>query len=789
MPEPQNQSRLKILVTGTVQGVGFRPFIYNLACKQQLSGHVKNLGGSVEIEIQGKNAQIKSFLIQLEANSPPLAAIASVSCQSLPLESHQSQDFRILSSSVEQSAWQTVPADTATCRDCLEELFDPNNRRFGYPFINCTNCGPRFTIIKRLPYDRNETTMSEFPMCQLCNGEYNDPSNRRFHAQPNACWDCGPTLVLKLSATGFMDNGITGSAALHQAIDALRQGKIIALKGLGGFHLVCDATNHNAVSTLRLRKQRYGKPLAVMFSHLEMLDAYCCYSEAEKSLISSHTTPIVLLKKRLPERIADSVAPNMNVLGCMLPYTPLHHLLLHNFNGPLVMTSGNISENPIAITNEEAENELSSIADLLLLHNRKIISRYDDSVIRVTLNRPLMIRRSRGYAPESIKLPFKSQAQILAFGAHLKNTFCLIKNDRAYLSQHIGDLENLETLEHFQSALKNYQSLFNLAPEILAADCHPNYLATELAEQYSRENHLPLVSIQHHHAHIASCAIEHGLSEPVIGIVFDGLGLGMDGNLWGGEFLVADLVGFQRFACFKPVPMPGAQAAIKQPWRMSLGYILTAQDADKELFEPYIERLSKSYGKQSIRIIEQLVSGRLNSPLTTSCGRLFDAMASLLGVCDIASFEAQAAMELEALAASVNDDNAPQTHYEPMQQPERNNLQADAKYQIDALEILKDAYSEYLATANKAQVAWNFHRTIAQIILDVCLLARKEHELSRVCLAGGVFQNSLLLELTESLLSSHGFSVFFPQKIPSGDGGISLGQAVIAMAQLAAIKD
>jgi len=556
----------KISVGGVVQGVGFRPFVYRLAQEHNLKGWVRNTSGNVEIEVEGDEETLENFLADLEAKAPPMAHIERVEATFYPLKGYT--EFEIYQSLSQKGKYQLVSPDIATCKDCKREIFYPTDRRFGYPFTNCTNCGPRFTIIEDIPYDRAKTTMHKFQMCPECQQEYDDPLNRRFHAQPNACPKCGPSLEL-VNGNG---NPIDYSNAIESASELLKAGKILAIRGLGGFHLACDATNEKAINILRIRKRRPSKPLAVMMSTLADIEKHCLVTLEEGKLLQSPQCPIVLLRwKPNSSNISPAVAPNLNYLGVMLPYTPLHHLLLRETGIPLVMSSGNLSEEPIAKDNSEALIRLSGIADYFLFHNRDIFARYDDSVYMVE-GVPQAIRRARGYAPFPTSLPFEAK-QILACGAELKNTFCLTKDKHAFLSQHIGDMENEETLEHFENTIELYKKLFRIEPEIVAYDMHPEYLSTKYALNIGLEQGLSLVPVQHHHAHIVSCLVENKVEGPVIGVAFDGTGYGTDGTIWGGEFLLADWHSFQRAGHLEYVPLPGGEAAIRKPYRMALSYL------------------------------------------------------------------------------------------------------------------------------------------------------------------------------------------------------------------------
>ena len=749
----------KIKVRGVVQGVGFRPFVYRLAHQHQLMGWVRNTSGNVEIEVEGSEEALESFLSDLEAKAPPMARIEKVEATFHPPKGYTR--FQIGQSLSREGQYQLVSPDIATCEDCKREIFSPADRRFGYPFTNCTNCGPRFTIIEDIPYDRPKTTMRKFQMCPQCRQEYDDPIDRRFHAQPNACPQCGPSLEL-VAGEG---SPVEGSDVIKSASDLLKAGKILALKGLGGFHLACDATNEEVINTLRARKRRPSKPLAVMIATVEEIEKHCLVSPEERKLLESPQCPIVLLRWKRGSNISPAVAPNLKYLGVMLPYTPLHHLLLKETALPLVMTSGNLSEEPIAQDNGEALRRLKGIADYFLLHNRGIYARYDDSVYMVE-GMPQAIRRARSYAPYPIFLPFKSK-QILACGAELKNTFCLTKDEHAFLSQHIGDMENEETLDHFENTIGLYKKLFRLEPEIIAYDMHPEYLATKYALEAGAKESLKIVPVQHHHAHIVSCLVENKVEGPVIGVALDGTGYGTDGTIWGGEFLLADWRSFQRVGHLEYVPLPGGEAAIRKPYRMALGYLYSFLGEDFSLEGLPFTRLNPA----ELDIIKQQLRRGINFPLTSSAGRLFDAVSALAGVRQEIDYEAQAAIELEMLAP----DEVEERQSYPF------SIVKHEEVRVVKLEELFSAVVQDVKNQTPVPViSLKFHHTMAEIIAEMCKLMAKESGINQVALSGGVFQNRLLLKLATSALQREGFSVLTHHLVPCNDGGISLGQAVIA---------
>jgi hydrogenase maturation protein HypF len=751
---------LRISVRGVVQGVGFRPFVYQRATENNLSGWVCNTSGDVKIEVEGQREALNCFLGELTAMAPPLALIEDVSVTRHPVRGYDR--FEIRHSIAEPDKYQLVSPDIATCLPCLSELLDTHDRRYRYPFTNCTNCGPRFTIIEDIPYDRPKTTMRVFEMCPRCQREYDNPLDRRFHAQPNACAACGPSLRL---VSGECED-TPAEDVLRKAAELLREGSILAVKGLGGFLLACDATNEEAVRRLRERKRRRFKPLAIMVSTMDEVEEYCEVSGPEEDLLRSPQCPIVLMRWKQGTPIADSVAPNLNYLGVMLPYTPLHHLLLRETGLPLVMTSGNLSEEPIARDNDEALRRLRDIADYFLLHNRDIYSRYDDSVAMVELGRAQLVRRARGYAPYPIHLPFQAE-QTLACGAELKNTFCLTRDDHAFVSQHIGDMENLETMEHFESTIELYRRLFRIEPAIVACDMHPEYLPTKYAVSLAeRDRQLVLVAVQHHHAHIVSCMVENGVTEPVIGVSFDGTGYGTDGHIWGGEFLIADYSGFERVGHVEYVPMPGGVAAIERPYRMAVSYLLTLLGEDA--LARAVPFLTEP-GEQEMEMIKMQLERGINSPLTSSCGRLFDAVSALIGIRGRAEYEAQAAIELEMAAdESVGDSYR-------LAIDERGG-----KYVVRVGDLFGAVLSDLGRGVPPSGISTKFHRTMAETAVEVCGLLRKERGIDTVALSGGVFQNRLLLRMTVASLLDAGFRVLTHEKIPTNDGGISLGQAVAA---------
>ena len=888
-----NILRYRINVNGVVQGVGFRPFIYKLAKENRLYGWVLNSSEGVIIEVEGESKNLNLFVENIKKKAPPMAKIDELSLEEL--EPAYYKKFEIKRSIKKKGKYQLVSPDVATCEDCLSELFDKNDRRYLYPFINCTNCGPRFTIIKDMPYDRPNTTMSGFTMCETCQKEYDNPLSRRFHAQPNACSVCGPHIWL-------VDNKgklVNSENPVEEASNLLKNKMIIGIKGLGGFQLACDATSNNAVKKLRMKKHRPAKPFAIMVRDIEQVKKICIVSKEEEKLLTGSQKPIVLLKRidvnswnnentktllrRSKEliknnnkdnyydpknnysnnnntdhnfynnndnrtRVCEEVIPNNNYLGVMIPYTPLHHLLLRSFNKPLVMTSGNISEEPIAIDNNEAIKRLGHIADFFLFHDRDIYARYDDSVTKIFDEKVQMVRRARGYSPYPVKLSHYSK-KILAVGPHLKNTFCLTEGENAFVSQHIGDLENLETMNHFTNSLSTYRNLFKIDPEIVAYDMHPGYLSTQFVNEIDRVIKVP---VQHHHAHIASVIAENHLKGKVIGVAFDGTGYGTDETIWGGEFLIADEFGFERVAHFRKVLMPGSEKAIERPYRMAISYLyeiyknkILKQKKEtynllKRDLKKYFKGINKACSDTELKVIlNQLMTG-FNSPITSSCGRLFDAVSSLLSVSQHNYYEGQAAVELEMISDESVLESYPfvinQRYFEESNNKRENyNTKSDDSLEkyfinkkalnnkvnnneeidsninkngniirktnesinknnkdekskgfvnkaivIDTLPIIEGIIGDIKKGYKSSYISAKFHNTITDIILEVCHIIGKKFNIKRVVLSGGVFQNNIILNKSFRILHEKGFDVFTNFQVPVNDGGISLGQAYIA---------
>jgi hydrogenase maturation protein HypF len=751
----------RVRVEGIVQGVGFRPFVYALAERYALAGQICNDAAGVSIDIEGDEPALDAFLRSLRGDAPALAVIDEVRWQPQPLGGFH--EFKIAASRSAPTRRALVSPDTSTCADCLRELFDPSDRRYRYPFINCTNCGPRFTIIEGVPYDRERTTMSTFTMCDACATEYDNPRDRRFHAQPNACADCGPRVRL-LDAHGHED---ATEDPIARTAELISEGAIVAVKGLGGYHLACDASNQDAVHRLRRRKHREDKPFALMTASLDDARRLCIIDAAEEALLTSKRRPIVLLRRRDPSPVAADVAPGQPTLGIMLPYTPLHHLLLAAAGRPLVMTSGNVSDEPIAYRDADASARLRSIATHFLVHDREIRMRCDDSVTRVVAGRCVMLRRSRGYAPAPIAVPAPFAVPVLACGADLKNTFCLGKGKHAFVSHHIGDLHEHEARVSFEQGIAHFQHLFDIAPAVIAHDLHPDYASTTYAQAIA----LPHIAVQHHHAHIASCMAEHGLKGPVIGVAFDGTGYGGDGTLWGGEFLIAGYESFERVAHLEYAPLPGGEAAIRGPWRMAASWL---RQTYGDGFESLDIDFSRRLRVRPWPLLKQAIDHDVNCPKTSSIGRLFDAVASLAGVRDTINYEGQAAIELEMSADEACTDTYPVEWDE------------GTPIVLRGQPIIRAVVDDLLARVPVGIIAAKFHNTIAAAITALCVRIATERAITDVALGGGVFQNQRLLVAATASLTNAGLNVFVPEQLPANDGGIALGQAVVANARIIA---
>lgn len=756
--------RRRFRVRGIVQGVGFRPFVYHLATRLGLSGWVQNDGEGVVAEVEGPPAQVEAFAAALVAEAPPLAVIAAVESAGVPCR--EETGFAIRASDGAGSRTVFLSPDVATCPACLRELLDPGDRRYRYPFLNCTDCGPRFTIIRDVPYDRERTTMAAFAMCPACRREYEDPADRRFHAQPTACPDCGPRLSLRDPA------GLAVAAAdpVEAAARALREGAILAVKGMGGYHLACRAADGAAVARLRARKGRPGKPFALMAPDLEAVRALCHLTPEEEQLLTSPRAPIVLLRAREPLAVAPEVAPGQRYLGVMLPYTPLHHLLLREVGEVLVMTSANRSEEPIAYRDEEARERLAGLADLFLVHDREIHMRCDDSVAMVVRGRPLAVRRARGYVPQPVPLPAPVPVPLLAVGGHLKNTFALVRDGWAFLSHHIGDLDNAEAYQSFVAAIAHFRRILAIEPQAVACDLHPDYPSTRWAE----ETGLPLVRVQHHHAHVAAALAEHGAAGPAIGIALDGTGYGPDGTVWGGELLVADRLRYRRVGHLAPFRLPGGDRAVREPWRVAAALLVQALGPDA--VDPALPAFAGVPAGRLGPVVQMAASGWL-SPVTTSAGRLFDGFAALAGVhAGPVTYEGEAAIALEMAATGAGEEGA----YPFGLEEEGGRLVLRWEPALAAL--LEDVRRGVAPEGAAAR----FHSGLARALRAACRRLRQETGLRLVALGGGVFQNRLLLDRLWRWLEADGFTVLVPGQVPPGDGGLAYGQAAVAGARLAA---
>ena len=745
--------------------MGFRPFVYNLAKKYNLNGFCQNDSRGVLIEVQGE--LIDRFIEEIKTSPPPLSRIEELTSRVL-VDGEAYKDFIIRESVSHEGNFTFVSPDIATCQDCLKELFDPMDRRYHYPFINCTNCGPRYSITKDIPYDRSKTTMDCFTMCEACENEYHDPANRRFHAQPNACPVCGPQLML-LNNEGL---AVQTHDPVSTVCTLLQDGKIVAVKGLGGYHLACDALNSKSVSLLRKRKYREDKPFAVMMENIETVNKFCIVDAKEETLLLSTQRPIVLLKKKSDCTIPHDIAPDNLYLGVMLPYTPLHHLIIKESGLPLVMTSGNVSDEPIAYKDTEALERLKGIADYFLVHDRDIFMRCDDSVVKVVEDKETIIRRSRGYAPSPVRLQYSFPKPVLACGAFLKNTFCLARGNHAFLSHHIGDLENTETMNSYETAIEHYKRLFSIEPEVIAYDLHPEYLSTKYA--LAQRDDMFKIGVQHHHAHIVSCMAENGIHDKVIGVVFDGLGYGDDGNFWGGEFFIADLSGYERAGHLDYVPMPGGEQAIKEPWRMAISYLYHMYGNDIPMLRLFNTPKFIQEKNDTLEILIKMLSRKINSPLTSSVGRLFDGVASLLGLQHSVNFEGQAAVKLESIA-----DEHIVEHY-PFDIDVSVGARCSVPIIIQWQPVIKHIIEDMHHRIASPVISARFHNSIVEMVVQVCTMLRNSKGINDVVLSGGVFQNNFLFSRLVKKLKLQGFTVYSHKKVPCNDGGLSLGQAVIA---------
>ncbi|HEX5997202.1 MAG TPA: carbamoyltransferase HypF, partial [Jiangellales bacterium] len=752
----------RLEVHGSVQGVGFRPFVVRLASALGLTGWVQNAGGHVVIEAAGSAEALTALARRLSADAPPQALVSSVRVFEPELPFPAGIEGFGVRDSVFAAGQRDVPPDLATCDDCRRELFDPNDRRYRYPFVNCTNCGPRATVIAELPYDRCRTTMAPFELCADCAREYADPTDRRFHAEPVACPACGPRLAWRATASLLGEPAESGEDALRSAEEMIAGGGIVAVKGLGGYQLVCDATSPSAVLRLRTLKHRPAKPFAVMVQHAAAASELAWISPPEQHELTSVARPIVLLAARAGSPVPpDCVHPGTDQVGLFLPYTPLHHLLLHDLDRPLVVTSGNRSDEPIAIEDHDARERLAGIADGFLTHDRRIRARYDDSVVRVMAGRPAAVRRARGFAPGEIGLPRRLPLPLLGAGAQLKHTFTLAAGDRAVVSPHIGDLSDHDTFTAFEQTLSHLSRLVDITPDTVAHDPHPGYLSTQYAHRHWPAHQR--VAVQHHHAHVASCAAEHGLTEPFIGVAYDGLGWGDDGTLWGGELMIADLVGYRRVGRFGTAPLPGGEAAIRRPARMALGYLFGSErlggpDIGRDLIRMFTDRLPE----REVQAVQRMVQRGVNSPRASSAGRLFDAVSSLLEVRDDATFEGEAAIALEAVAGAASSGELPW----------RITRTGDL-WVYDPAPTLAAILAGVASGEPASDLAAAFHATMVAVTASLCLEAAQSSGVKAVCLSGGVFQNQLLTGALAGTLRDEGFFVYLNQRVPTNDGGIS----------------
>ena len=748
-----------IRVTGVVQGVGFRPFVHRLAVHHGLAGWVRNVAGTVEIHVEGEDNDLDAFEVALRLEAPPISRIDTLSGESaLPLGA---DDFRI-TESADADGNRPVPPDVAICAHCDAEMRNPSGRRYRHPFITCTDCGPRYTVIDQLPYDRERTSMAVFPMCDACRAEYETPDDRRYHAETIACNACGPGVWLERDDGSVI---ASGEHAMHSAVRLIATGLIAAIRGVGGFHLACDATDDSAVRRLRFRKHRDAKPLAVMVATLADAEAIAHVSPAHAKLLLGPEHPIVLLPRRPDSTIASAVAPGLDWIGVMLPYAPLHRLLLESVDRPLVMTSGNLTDEPIAIDNDEARTRLAGIADFFLLHDREILSRVDDSVVRVVDGEAVLLRRSRGYAPLPLRLPVASPEPLVAVGPHLKNTFTLVRGDTAYVSPHIGDLECLESLAHFRATLARYRDLFRIDPTVAVRDLHPGYLSTRIAEELGLDR---VIAVQHHHAHVAAVMAEHAVTDRVVGVALDGTGYGDDGRVWGAEVLVADLLGYERKAHLAYAPLPGGDAAAREPWRVAAGYVSLDPDVAPAFALAFAGITDEQRG-----VVARQVERGLNAPLASSMGRLFDAAAAVLGVRRGMSYEGQAAMELESLAGSVG------ARALTMPVEETGGMLV-----MNPVPLLATLGERRQRGVDVRTLAAMFHESVIDAIVRVALQVATAERRGVVALGGGSFQNARLLSGVRRRLAAAGLRVLVPRSLGPNDGAISYGQAAVAAALL-----
>ena len=743
--------REKTTINGIVQGVGFRPFVYRLAKELELSGYVSNNSHGVVVEIEGKEIQLEEFHHHLKSEPPPLSKITDYTIDEIPL--CYDTAFVIKKSSDYSNPSTLISPDISTCDDCLHELFDKHDRRYLYPFINCTNCGPRFTIVKGIPYDRHMTSMSSFPLCSKCQAEYDNPSNRRFHAQPNACPICGPKLTLHNGASEINSNN-----PIADVIDLLHSGNIVAVKGIGGFHLTVDPHNSKAIELLRIRKGRAEKPFALMAKDIQTIQKYCEVTEKEIDLLESYQRPIILLRKKENCTLPENISPNNQYLGFMLAYTPIHHLLLQNEFDSLIMTSANISEEPIVIDNDDAVKRLSNIADYFLIHDRDILQRCDDSIVRISAGKKQIIRRARGYVPYPVFLNKKINQGILAVGGELKNSIAISRGDSVFQSQYIGDLDNPEAFSFFEHSISHLSKIMQIEPAYIAYDMHPEYLSTK----WAKKQNLPTIAVQHHHAHMVSVMAENNYYDKTIGIILDGTGYGTDGTIWGGEVLVGDSTKFNRFSSLKHFPLPGGTSAIKEPWRMALSYLYTIYEKNIPQNLPFMQSLDTEKSK----IVCEMIDKKFNSPLSSSCGRLFDAVSALLNIRQTVTYDAQAAIELEMIASKGNV------------QPVR--IINPSSGIINSSELIHTIVGMLEQNKPTEDIALYFHYQLAEYFIASALAARKKYSIQTVALSGGVYQNKIFFEYIYNRLLNEKFKVLIHKELPTNDGGIALGQIVIA---------
>jgi len=751
----------RVTIKGIVQGVGFRPFVFNLAGKYGLKGTVLNSSRGVIIEIQGEKQKLELFYQNLVNCAPRLSVISDIKKEEVSFKGFK--DFTITASMGDTLKEVLVPPDVSCCEDCQEDMLNPDKRYYLYPFTNCTNCGPRFTLIKDLPYDRDKTTMAAFNMCKDCSWEYYDPAERRFHAQPSACPTCGP----QITVVDKMGRVVEGNW-LNTSWDILKQGKVVAIKSLGGFHLACDARNSQVLNALRKRKDRPFKPFAVMMRDVETVRQYCYLNKAEEKLLSSPQAPIVILKKK-DNVLPLEIAPHLNTLGVMLPYTPLHFLLFNGSFDVLVMTSANLKDLPLTKDNESVQVELQGIVDYFLFHNRDIVNRCDDSLLTVIEGKKQMYRRSRGYVPQPIIIPgpvedLDIKETVLALGGEIKNTFCLLTGKQAILSQYIGEMNNIQTEDHFRTSLEHFKRIYEIEPQILAYDMHPNYRSSGLALEMEGKVKYP---IQHHHAHMASCMAENGMREPVIGLILDGTGYGSDGRILGFEVLTGDYLDFQREFHLTYTPLPGGEKGVEQPWRMAVSYLYTCLGEEGKNLA---EKRFGAYGNE-LQLILNLLDNNFNSPPASSCGRFFDAVSAFLGVCENNTYEGQAAVELAELLCTDEGGNLPELNPYPYEFKGR---------EINPSLIWQSITEDFLKGKNRVYIARRFHDTLVAILRETVGIVNSKSSIKKVVFSGGVWHNWYLQVKLKGLLEEEGYEVFLHHKVPPDDGGISLGQAAIA---------